>query len=190
MELATLFTEQKWNILSSLSEKPYSPLQLAEKLDTTMANISQQLRLLEAFNLVKKEKIRNRDKGKPRSLFSLVDNHAYLISSMDSFAEKKLIKVNQHQSIVLKIWYIENQELQYSTEKLYWDLIDDLDNIDFIGVDEVNSEIIIVTENKKVSDAIKIIPNAKTVSKNNLEKISNKENFHTIHDPKNIIEEK
>ena len=56
MELASMFTEQKWNIIKALSENKYSPLQLAEKLDTTMANISQQLRLLEASNIVKKEK--------------------------------------------------------------------------------------------------------------------------------------
>ena len=34
MELETMFTEQKWNILKCLSEEKYSPLQLAEKLDT------------------------------------------------------------------------------------------------------------------------------------------------------------
>ena len=76
MELEPMFTEQKWNILKCLSEEKYSPLQLAEKLDTTMANISQQLRLLEAANLVKKKKIKNRDKGKPRTLFSLTDDYA------------------------------------------------------------------------------------------------------------------
>ena len=52
-----MFTEQKWNILQCLSKDKFSPIQLAEKLNTTMANISQQLRLLEAANLVKKEKI-------------------------------------------------------------------------------------------------------------------------------------
>ena len=55
MELATLFTEQKWNIIKSLSLGKFSPLQLAQRSDTTMANISQQLRLLEAASLVKKE---------------------------------------------------------------------------------------------------------------------------------------
>ena len=55
-----MFSEQKWNILRCLSQGKSSPLQLAGKLNTTMANISQQLRLLEATNLVKKEKIRNK----------------------------------------------------------------------------------------------------------------------------------
>ena len=96
MELEPMFTQQKWNILKCLSEEKLSPLQLAEKLDTTMANISQQLRLLEAANLVKKEKIRNRDNGKPRSLFSLREDCAYLIPTMQKFANKKLLKVSDH----------------------------------------------------------------------------------------------
>ena len=67
MELETLFTEQKWNILKSLSEGKFSPLQLANRSNTTIANISQQLRLLEAAELVKKEKIKN-----IRTILSLV----------------------------------------------------------------------------------------------------------------------
>ena len=108
MELETMFTEQKWNIIKCLSEEKFSPLQLAEKLDTTMANISQQLRLLEASNLVKKEKIKNRDKGKPRTLFSLTDDHAYLISAMQSFADKRLLKITPHHKTILRIWFLEN----------------------------------------------------------------------------------
>jgi hypothetical protein len=41
MELELMFSEQKWNILKCLADGKASPLQLAEKLNTTMANISQ-----------------------------------------------------------------------------------------------------------------------------------------------------
>src|SRR3989338_2788847 len=118
MELETMFTEQKWNILKCLSEDKFSPLQLAEKLNTTMANISQQMRLLEAANLVKKEKIRNRDKGKPRTLFSLTDECAYIIPTMNHFAGKKLIKVNDYQKMLLRTWFLEDLDLQQSIEKI------------------------------------------------------------------------
>ena len=101
MEIETLFTEQRWNILNELSHAKYSPLQLAEKSKTTMANISQQLRLLEASELVVKEKIPNRDKGKPRALFSLADEFAYLISVTRGFAHKKLLRLDAFEKILI-----------------------------------------------------------------------------------------
>ena len=47
----------------------------------------------------KKEKIKNRDKGKPRTLFSLTGDYAYLISAMDNFADKKLLETTPGQKI-------------------------------------------------------------------------------------------
>src|SRR3989338_3360904 len=103
MKMKSMLKEQKWNILRELSSEKASPLQLAEKLNTTMANISQQLRLLEATNLVKKEKIRNRDRGKPRTLFSLNDDCAYIALAARGFAGKMLLKTTDHQKIILSI---------------------------------------------------------------------------------------
>ena len=94
MDFETLFTSTKWEILDQLSKKSYSPLELSKILNTSMANISQQLRLLEALNLVKKEKVSNRDKGKPRTLYSLSADYAYIIVFANGIAEKKLVKLN------------------------------------------------------------------------------------------------
>ena len=146
MELELMFSDQKWNILRCLSEDRYSPLQLAEKLNTTMANISQQLRLLEAVSLVKKEKIKNRDKGKPRTLFSLNEDVAYLIPTMHNFANKKLLRVKNHHKIVLKIWFLENPELHPHVEKLYWKIEPYLSQIGAIAVKQSAKEIIIISD--------------------------------------------
>src|SRR3989338_4809580 len=100
MDLETLFTEQKWNILHHLSAGGQSPLQLAKLTNTTISNISQQLKLLEAASLVKKKKVQNRDKGKPRSVYYLSDDFAYLISLSRNFVSKKfLIFTNYHKNI-------------------------------------------------------------------------------------------
>ena len=148
MELELLFSDQKWNILKSLSEGKYSPLQLAEKLNTTMANISQQLRLLEAANLVKKEKIKNRDKGKPRTLFSLSEDCAYLIPTMNDFAAKKLLKVNDHQKIILRIWFLENPETHQQLEKFYWKIEPSIDKVDAILFNVASREIYVISKNQ------------------------------------------
>jgi len=141
-----MFLDQRWNILRCLSEGRYSPLQLAEKLNTTMANISQQLRLLETANLVKKQKIKNRDKGKPRSLFSLTEDCAYLILAMHNFADKKLLKINEHHKIILKIWFLEMSELHQHLEKLYWKIEPYLTQIQAIAVRQPAKEAIIIAD--------------------------------------------
>ena len=158
MELETMFTEQKWNILKCLSEEKYSPLQLSEKLDTSMANISQQLKLLEVVNLVKKEKIRNRDKGKPRTLFSLRGDYAYLISTMRKFTNKRLLKVTDHHKAILRIWFLENKELHHSLESLYWKLEPYLENIDIIALNENTNQLFLATG--KVKEVEKIAKSA------------------------------
>ncbi|MFH1850068.1 MAG: winged helix-turn-helix domain-containing protein [archaeon] len=123
MELETLFAEQKWNILRQISETKSSPLQLAEKLDTSLANISQQLRLLEMANLLKTERVQNRDKGKPRKVFSLSDNFGYIIAVTDGFADKRLMHLTQHHRAILRIWFMENTQLHEPAQKTYWNLV-------------------------------------------------------------------
>ncbi|MEK6946648.1 MAG: winged helix-turn-helix domain-containing protein [Nanoarchaeota archaeon] len=162
MELELLFSDQKWNILKCLSENKYSPIQLAEKLNTSTANISQQMRLLEAANLVKKEKIKNRDKGKPRTLFSLTEDYAYLIPAMNGFADKKLLKVQDHHKIILKIWFLENPDLHPQLEYLCWKIEPYLANIDAIAVNK-SSKIVIIVSNKR-DEIMKIAEKNKSIN--------------------------
>ena len=70
-------------------------MELASALNTTSANISQQLRLLELASLVKSEKTSNVDKGKPRVIYSLAGESAYLIYTGQNFAEKKLVSFDE-----------------------------------------------------------------------------------------------
>ncbi|MBD3354541.1 ArsR family transcriptional regulator [Candidatus Woesearchaeota archaeon] len=102
MELETLLTGTKWEIIQLLASKSYAPLELSKKLDTTIANISQQLRLLQTAGLVKKKKTGSAKPGKPRTLFSLSDNYAFITVFSKNFAEKKLIKISKRQKEVLK----------------------------------------------------------------------------------------
>jgi predicted transcriptional regulator len=153
MQLELMFTDQKWNILRSLSEQPQSPLQLSQKLNTTMANISQQLKLLEAVNLVKKEKIRNRDKGKPRTLFSLNGEYAFLIPVTRHFAEKKLLHTTAHQKAILRIWFLEQH--QHDIERFYWQLHDSLKDIQALVVNQTTNKVYIVSDSRDVVKDVK-----------------------------------
>ena len=102
MDLETLLTSTKWDILEMIAKKPMSPIELSKILNTTIANISQQLRLLQTAGLIKKQKTGTALPGKPRFLFSISDNYAFITVLSKGFAKKKLIKISQKQKDVLK----------------------------------------------------------------------------------------
>ena len=102
MGLETLLTGTKWDIIELLSQQSMSPLELAEKLNTTIANISQQIRLLQTADLVETKKTRTSKPGKPRKLFSLSSDYAFVSIFSKGYAEKKLIKISEKQKQMLK----------------------------------------------------------------------------------------
>jgi predicted ArsR family transcriptional regulator len=102
MDLETLLTGTKWEILEILAVKPSSPLEMAKRVGTTIANISQQLRLLQTAGLVKKKRTGSGKPGKPRMLFSLSDDYAFITILSKGFAKKKLIRISQKQREVVR----------------------------------------------------------------------------------------
>ena len=160
MEQETLFTSSKWDILKCLELGKKSPIDLAKETNTSVANISQQLRLLELAGFVKSERISNRDKGLPRILYFLADNYSYLIASMPGFVNKKFLKLQEHQKCVLKIWFLDNQELQRYVERFFWSIEKFLDKIDLLTIDNKGSgdvNVYISTTNSELKKSIKDI---------------------------------
>lgn len=102
MGLETLLTGTKWEIIELLAKESLSPLELAKRLNTTIANISQQSRLLQTAGLIKKQKTFTQKPGKPRTLFSLSDDFGFIIIFSKNFAQKKLVKLTEKQKQILK----------------------------------------------------------------------------------------
>ncbi|MGB9748558.1 MAG: ArsR/SmtB family transcription factor [Candidatus Woesearchaeota archaeon] len=103
MNLETLFSGSKWDIIKKLSERRYSPFELSRELNTTVANISQQLKILEMLGIIKREKAENHnEKGKPKTRFALADDFAYIILLSRDAADKKLLKLNPKQADYFK----------------------------------------------------------------------------------------
>jgi predicted transcriptional regulator len=121
MEFESLFTSAKWKIIELLAKEKMSPLQLAEKTKTSIANISQQLALLEAYEIVKKEKTENKNKkGKPKTLFYLAKDFAYVVYAKERFADKKLLKLDHHIQTMMNLLFLDKKEDQYYIAKFLW----------------------------------------------------------------------
>lgn len=148
MEQETLYTSSKWNILKALELGSKSPLDLAREANTSLANVSQQLRLLELAGIVKSERIPNRDKGQPRIVYSLSGNNSYILVTAPEFVEKKSIVLQNYQLDIMKIWFCEDISLQYYLEKFYWENEDKLSKLKLLAFDYTDSQNIKVLVNE------------------------------------------
>jgi DNA-binding transcriptional ArsR family regulator len=135
MDHETLFTASKWDILKQLETQARSPLELAKLCNTSIANVSQQLRLLEMAGLVKAQRIPNRDKDKPRILYSLAGNLSYVIATSGSFVEKKVLHLSDYNKIIMRIWFYDKPELHYALEKAFWKIEESMEKLSFLAID-------------------------------------------------------
>lgn len=149
MELDSFFGTSKWRILELLAEKPLSPSELSVNLGTSVAYVSQQLKLLEAAGLIVRQRTGNADKGKPRSLYSLSREILSLSALTNGWSSKRIVNLTNHHKLILRIWFLENTSLHYYLEKAYWELEDHLSDIEGIFFsNDLNNEVIVVTDSK------------------------------------------
>jgi predicted transcriptional regulator len=109
MEVDSFLGEKRWDILKIIARSPASPMELAERLSTTVSYISQQLKLLEAAGLVGKTRTGAAEKGKPRNIYFLEDEFVHLSILSNEIAAKKKLKLNLYNKAIISIWSIDNE---------------------------------------------------------------------------------
>ncbi len=154
MNFDSFLVSPRWEILQILAKSPSSPTELAVKLETTVAYVSQQLKLLDAAGLITKTKTGSSEKGKPRFLFELSKEIIYLATLSEGISEKKVIQVNDYHRTILKLWLVKDSSLHYYFEKLYWKLDENKKEIDSIFLDVSSPRIIVVSDSKTLKSKI------------------------------------
>ncbi|MCG8688091.1 MAG: ArsR family transcriptional regulator, partial [Desulfobacterales bacterium] len=134
MELDTFLASPRWEILQVIIKEPSSPMEIAEKIDVTISFVSQQLKLLEAANLVKKTRIKNTVKGKPRLIFSINHESCYMIPLAKGFQKKKLINMSEERKALVHIWGLEDESASQLMEEFFFRIRKYLSKIDAIAV--------------------------------------------------------
>jgi DNA-binding Lrp family transcriptional regulator len=99
-----IFHKNKWDILQEIAKKPQSATELSETLGTSISNLTQQLKLLEAYGVIKKIAGKEESSvGKPRTIYSLGADMAYNIILMDKKAEIKQMATDEYGRLLINM---------------------------------------------------------------------------------------
>lgn len=156
MELDSFLASPRWDILKMIINRPSSPMEISGELDTTNSFVSQQLKLLEAAGLVKKQKTKAFEKGKARVLFSIAEESIYLVPLAKNSPDKKLIPLSNERKAIINIWCLESPAIQIPLQKFFWRIQDYLESILSILVYMKPEEpkVYIISEDKSLTHKI------------------------------------
>lgn len=200
MDQETLFTSSKWEILKVLAKGRNSPLELARETKTSIANISQQMRILELANIVKSERVGNRERGEPRLLYSLTGPLSYIITTTPGFVDKKPLFMTPHHEATMRIWFLKDESTHYYLQKFFWEIEPKLEKIDSIIVKPEYSKIkiFIISDDNDIKKDVKSRDIRKTktesrrleisvFSKNNLQNLLKEGKEFSLNDDLTVI---
>ncbi|HYD03451.1 MAG TPA: helix-turn-helix domain-containing protein [Alphaproteobacteria bacterium] len=109
-----IFLSNKWSILKEIAEYPQSPSDLALKTNTSLSNITQQLKILEAYRIVRREKSNEKNSGKPRTIYYLTEEMVYGMILKNGMAERKTFYVDNNNKLFFNILFtMESDDLMF-----------------------------------------------------------------------------
>lgn len=120
MKFETLLSNSKWDILTAVAKRERSASEIARATKTSLANISQQTKLLEALGYLRREDDRSGKRGRPRTTYSLKKEVAHLALLTHGFAGKKELHLDDFHTMILRLWFFPTNEDHYYLQKFFW----------------------------------------------------------------------
>jgi hypothetical protein len=74
--------------------------------------------------------------------------------AVNGFAGKMLLRTNDHQKIILSIWFAGSPETNAAIENFYWKIKPIIGSVGFIGLDRESNELVVVSEKKSEIEKI------------------------------------
>lgn len=106
MDYDTLLNNARWEILKAISKGRASATDLAKLTKSSLPNVSQQLKLLEAYDLVEYIKDQKARQGKPRQLYQLKRDVCQLTFVRHGMADKRFFNPDTYHAMVLNILFL------------------------------------------------------------------------------------
>src|SRR3989339_485043 len=92
-----ILCNSKWLIIKEIAQKTQSASELATVLKTSVSNVIQQLKLIEAYGLVRKEKSTEKNIGKPKINYALNQEFVYALMSIREEPRKNTLRAKVYQ---------------------------------------------------------------------------------------------
>ena len=106
MDVGSLLSSTKWQLVELIAQSPKSPNELAKQLKTSIANVSIQLRTLELASIVSRTRISRPTAGSPRILYSLRKDLFFFTGASKLIQARKSLQVNAQKEFVLAVWQL------------------------------------------------------------------------------------
>lgn len=148
-------TGTKWEILKELSLHPLSPKQLAENMNTTIANMSQQLKLLEAYGYVKSKRVDKGVGGRAKNdgnriIYYLSKNTSIITIIGQHITAKKEIKLTPYNLLIFNTIMADLKEEGLCILKfclVHENLLNVMDALLYIKHENAELHLLVITEN-------------------------------------------
>lgn len=113
MEFEDVLGNAKWDILAEVAKGERAASDIARATGTSLANISQQTKLLEAWGLLKLGKEPKTGAGKPKLLYRLNKEVAHLAIVRHGYAAKRTLSFDSTDEPLLNILFVPKSEDRY-----------------------------------------------------------------------------
>lgn len=124
----------KWDVIRLLAKNNRTPSELAKELKTSLQNVQFQLSRLEAAGMVRKAG-KAASRRRPFNVYSLGQGFVILAKALPG-EEAKIIRIvaDETKKVQLRIWSIPQQGFHYFLEKFWWNIQENLADIEALAV--------------------------------------------------------
>jgi hypothetical protein len=147
MEFELLLGNARWDIIKAVSQGRASATELSKVTKSSLPNISQQVRLLEAYDLVSYVKDQKVGQGKPRQIYGLKREICHLTFAREGFADKRFFNPDQYHTMLLNVLFVPSmQDHPYLHKYLLNEEILQTTAVAFLKSSEAEIEVLIITD--------------------------------------------
>lgn len=125
---------ERWKMLSAIAQGTSTPKQLAKNTTLSLAYVSQQLKLMEAYGLLKQAKQATKRVGKPSTNYTINTSENVIITLRQGHASINTIKQNAYNRILNWTLNLTNDEERYLLQKFSYAYETLAENIDLLAI--------------------------------------------------------
>ncbi len=151
-ELEFICTSPRWEILELISKNKNTATEIAKHLNFSVAHINQQLKLLEAYNYIKKSKKSKGTVGKPRTKYHITKNHYFIGKLTRNQAKITIVRPNKKSDFINNTMFIMDEEQKYFLQKFYFTHEEFIHTTDLIATLPPENQIHLLVIAKKVDE--------------------------------------